>query len=1701
MTKINKLVAHGFKSFADKTELVFGDTFNCVLGPNGSGKCLVGESEVQLADGRIVPIRELVEEKEQKNSKRKIDDGWIISGDATEILCMNTKTARIESRPIQAYVRREAPKTLLTIITRSGRKVTATPYHPLFILRDNKIVSARADELNEGTRIAVPRKISVAPKTKIFYELLDEIYAEDGIYVPWSEQLERLLVSRKRGFWKGIAQTAGVPDFVIKGFMDKQSINFAYIVRLLRFLHYSDDQIIQAIPSIKAKTSSKRYHMLWENSTEFARLLGYLLAEGRLAESPSQVWFTNGTEELVEDYAQLVNSVFKERVTVNEYKAGCWDVLVYSEPIKLLLSKFGMPLHGGTGQKTISPVFFAHSGEEEFAELLNGLYCGDGYVSKNSIEITTKSEMLSSAIQTILTRLGIIYQTQEVVKVATNSGFSGRYQCVRIYGVEHFNTFASYVRLKHHLKQARLMELLGKSANPNVDLIEVNGLIKKVSQQLGINIKKTKNQFSKLDAYCYNQCTPSRPGIQQLLRELFVPQAVQPTQELILLQQLAHSDVYWDEIVSIEEKKSDEEWVYDLCVSEHHNFIANNLFVHNSNILDAICFVLGRLGSKSLRAEKSANLVFNGGKKKKAADKGEVHIYFDNKNKVFPADGDEVKVSRVIKKSGQSVYKINGKTRTRNEVVDLLSAARIDPDGYNIILQGDIMRFIEMSSVERRQVVEEISGVSIYEERKHKALLEMNKVEDKLQEAEIVLSERKAHLRELKKDRDQALKFKDFQSRIESNKATFLRIQLDKKEAIANKLEKEIDMMKDKLNKSELNIEGYKKNILQKKEAAKNVNSEIEQKGEVEQVELNKEIENLRVLLEKQRNRVEMIKDAMAKSKVRKEALDKEIKDIDNSINDLSGKKSTLEKRQAEKDSELRLIEKKIDIFKKKNKIDGLGNIEQEIEAIDKLIEKKQEEIHTVRGKQQELLREKDRVEYNINNLDERVKKVGEVARAHKKQVADLKDKKTRFVRLTKDLNSALDADGEAAGKIGSCRKELHELYERKVALEGRHVAAQERAGGNIAVKNILGLKKSGVYGTIAKLGQVGKKYSLALEIAAGQRVNSIVVENDKIAADCIKHLKDKKLGIASFIPLNKVKTKGGSSHYLKEKGVHGLAIELVDFDAKFLKAFQYVFGDTIVCDNLTVVRRIGVGDARMVTLEGDIADRSGVMRGGHYTKRAGVFVENDAAKEISSVDKKVKDLRVLIEDLHSRKETNESGISIMRKEKMQLEGEIARLEKTLHLAGEDLDATEQQKSDLVKQMSDVNVQLMSIQDQVDLINKDLAETKSKKEKLKVEINQLRNPRLLAELQAFEEARRNVRDVVMEIKNDIIAIERQVVSMMQPEQQRILELVKGHSKEEELFSAELKELQSKISGGLKDLKTKDASMRAFMSAYKGLYNKRDKIADQINSLEQLAEKVRGHSRKIEIEMNNVSLKHASVKSELAGLEIQFEPVRNGKILRGKNEDELKSEIGKFERLLATMSAVNMKALEIYEQVEVEFKKLIEKRETLMAEKGDVVGLMDEIEVKKKEQFIKTFKQINDNFQEKFSLLSRKGTAYLQLDSSEKPFDGGLNVKVRLMGQRYLDIKSLSGGEKTMTALAFIFSIQEHQPHSFYVLDEVDAALDKHNSEKLAKLIREYCTNAQYVVISHNDSLIAEADTLYGTSMDEFGVTKVLSLKV
>lgn len=1126
-----------------------------------------------------------------------------------------------------------------------------------------------------------------------------------------------------------------------------------------------------------------------------------------------------------------------------------------------------------------------------------------------------------------------------------------------------------------------------------------------------------------------------------------------------------------------------------------------------SNILDALCFVLGKSSSKSLRAEKSANLIYNGGKSKKPANTAEVSIVFDNSKKIFPIEENAVKVSRIVRPDGVSRYKINNKNRTRQEIVDMLALAKIYPDGYNIILQGDIVRLVEMSPVERRQIVEEIAGISVYEEKKKKALSELQKVEEKLNEAEIILKEREIYLKELKKDRDQAVKYKNLTDDIQKNKASYLKRKINKKEIEKTKLEEKSSKNKERFEKLSSQIKQFRDEIAQRKDDIRKISDEIEEKGEVEQIKVQKDVEKLRVDLATNKTRVSSCYNEIQRINQRKAQLQKNLDDLDDKVKDMQSQRAELNDKKKFFVKEVSILDKKISDFKKKHKLGESTEFEKKIEDLDAQADDIQKNIQILREKQQNFVREKDKCEFQLETIDQQIEKVLELEKAHKNEIDLLKKKKNQFKKLTLELNEILNLDSKIANELADARKDVFKLNEKIEKMQFKNAGIKETLSANIAVKKILENKnKMGqVYGTIAELGTADKKFSMALEIAAGKKIQSLVVEDDKVASKGIRFLKDNKLGVASFLPLNKIKPVNKDSKlsgFAEQKGIRGFAIDLIDFDPRFKNAFSHVFGNTLIVDSIDIARKVGIGKARMVSLDGDLAETSGAMIGGFRHKKKGSFKQKDLSEDIAQLKSELTAAQKSVDEAEAKRAENEKKIYATRELKANLEGDIIKTEKSLHLDSGDLKANEEYKKELQDTIKKVDSDLAKVEDDIVEQTQKLTEFKVEKQKLRNEINELRNPRLIAELNTFEEKKKEFSEEIIKIDADLKNIAAQEKNIVGSDKENTFKILKEMEKEASTFDDEINELNSSIKKQESELKKKEEEQNKFFSQFKSLFDKRNKLSDEISGYEKKIMGLEESSRKEELAINTFSIEEARVKAELAGMNAEFAQYEGVELDMEKSEEKLKKEISDFEKMMANIGSVNLRALEIYETVEKEYSVLIEKKNSLVGEKDDVLMLMNEIETNKKGLFMNTLNVVNKNFVDIFTALSTKGDAFLELENPESPFEEGLRIKVRLTGKKFMDIRSLSGGEKTMTALAFLFAIQEHEPASFYVLDEVDAALDKANSQKLAKLIRDYCLKAQYVVISHNDAVISEADSLYGVSMKvDAGLSNVVSLDI
>ncbi len=1118
-----------------------------------------------------------------------------------------------------------------------------------------------------------------------------------------------------------------------------------------------------------------------------------------------------------------------------------------------------------------------------------------------------------------------------------------------------------------------------------------------------------------------------------------------------------------------------------------------------SNITDAICFVLGVVSAKSLRAEKAANLIFNGGKNGSPMKQAEVSLVFDNSDKLFPFDSKEITLTRILKSTGQSDYRINGEKRTRQQVLELLSHAKITPNGHNIIMQKEVDRFVIMSPVERRELVEDIAGIGVYEEKKAKAMLELDKVQAKLNEADIILTERQKVVNDLKKDRDQALKFKEQEKLLKRSKATRLHLLIKQKTEKKADIENKYSKYNSDMNTMNLMINNLKSEKLDKLKDIELIDREMNEKGDDKQKQINKEIETLKEGLIKLKLRKEQLQTELKKTNDRKKGLLNESKEIGKTVNGLKKKKVELESYRNKILEQKNKVESKLNNFKSKLGLNDSVDLNAKLESIEKQVEELQSRILKLNDEKQDLLRKKDKTKYEIQHMESEEDKFKERLEQNKQNINDLRKAKEEFKGTTKKLSHALNESSVFASQLAESRKRLYEVTEKLNKLNVKSLTIKELTANDSALRKIKSMNLQGVYGTVSELANTESKYSLALEVAAGNKLKSVVVNNDTTAAKCIKLLKESKSGIATFLPLNKLKERIIPDELKKLKaiqGVHGFALDFLSYDSKFRNVYKYVFGPTLIVENIETARRIGIGRARMVTLDGDLVETSGAMIGGFRRSKGIGFQEKEVSHSITKLESDIKKLENEVHYLEQKKSETDDLVINLKESKVKLEVKIENLQNIVGKLGP-YDST--MKEELVKNLTDLDLRINKVDVALTELNKEKVKLETERKTVRENLSKLSNLDKSSEFKQYNDELDEIKGKISQLDMDINALSTKI-GFHESELDKIKKLMSNSETENKKFGDELEETKSLIVE--KDYKLKELmkQQQSFYNEYKSLYKKRDRFKEDITKIDNKLIKLEERIRHTEERFNDFKVRVAEINGELVALQKEFEDYKDLSLRKGLSLEELNAEIRSIESSLRGMGNINMRALEVYEKAYEECQKLLQKCETLKLEKEEVLALMYEIDSKKKDAFLQTLGNLRKTFENKFASLSDKGRVKLTLENEEDPFAAGLKIEIELAKNKYMDIRSLSGGEKSLAALSFIFAILDYEPAPFYVFDEIEAALDKSNSQTIAQLLRHYSQKAQCIIISHNDNMISESDVIYGVTIKN-DISRVISLKI
>ena len=915
-----------------------------------------------------------------------------------------------------------------------------------------------------------------------------------------------------------------------------------------------------------------------------------------------------------------------------------------------------------------------------------------------------------------------------------------------------------------------------------------------------------------------------------------------------------------------------------------------------SNVSDALCFVLGRLSIKSMRAAKAQNLIFMGSKIAGPAKEAVVEIVFDNEDRTFTIDKNEIAIKRIVRKNGQSIYKINNETKTRQEVLTLLAQAGIDPNGFNIVLQGGIQNFVKMHNEDRRKIIEEVSGISVYESRKEKSIKELEKTEEKLKEVLAILRERTSYLNNLEKERQQALKYNQLQEDIKKFKASIINYDLTKKKKEKTALEEQVE-------KKNSEIEKIRKVILEITNSIKTfeskiaaINSNIHESTGLEQEKLSQEIANLRAEL--------------AGMAVKKENYESKLSGISKQKTDLT-------------------------------------NLIRDNEILIKDLEKSSP---TIARKQKQVEEKKKELE----KLEEQRKKFYMV----KSELKSIKDRFEDKKNLINSYNSESEFILKQMDSIG------RDLYDRKTTLEKVN-----------ELKLLLAQKRE-------ILENISKK-EIGLEKISYTNEYEIDKQNKMI----------EKISKMDICPLCKSKITEGHIHSIKSEvfpQIDSLKKEIDDSDKELTEIYNKKEMLKQQIEQLTI----------------EISRR-----------------ENDLMR-LNSLEEKKKQ----IQNIHEKTEIAKSEFSELEKIKTKLENDF-----------ENFSNVEQKYETLRVEFQEVSVR------SEENVNSEISFKQRELERSKISFNQL------------------VRE-----ENDL---------------------------KEELSSL-LKNLKEKESV----LEKKRNAETQLAEKFKKLISERDNLNSKIRDSEISLNEKKNLIHNIENLINNLKIEKARFDAEIENFEIEILEFPNVEIIKTSDRSVLVERLTKSQNIILTMGSVNLRSLEVYEEVKKEYDSIKEKVETIEKEKGGIMKIISEIDIKKKKTFMNTFNQLNEIFSRNFAQISTKGQVSLELENRKEPFEAGVGIIVKAGHGKYFDVTSLSGGEQTMVALSLIFAIQELNPYCFYILDEIDAALDKRNSERLANLLNKYMQKGQYLVITHNDEIITRATNLYGVSMHD-GISKVVSLKI
>jgi len=1152
-----------------------------------------------------------------------------------------------------------------------------------------------------------------------------------------------------------------------------------------------------------------------------------------------------------------------------------------------------------------------------------------------------------------------------------------------------------------------------------------------------------------------------------------------------------------------------------------------------SNILDGILFCLGLANSRGMRAERLPDLINTSKVKEGKSSETSVSVRFnienwspredtsdldiDEEHLSFTKEQKEWVVSRRLRLmpggSYASSYTSDGKPCNLQQIQKLLRDIRVDPEGSNVVMQGDVTRIVSMSNKERRTLIDELAGVALFDTRIEQTHSKLNDVYERQERCEILQNELEANKLKLEKESEKAKKYKKLKQKcIELKELKKVILYQDQVKRIDSIRQKGIDL-DDKKKQFIENQKNLSKEIKILTDTFQVIDSELKDKGEDNLIKVNSDIgginTSLRELerlsstnkyegqkLKDSRDEILISKKNLEMEKNRLDSFDEKVLfKLEKEIQRLSDThKLSRQKLSKAADESGELSKKNLQINKEIENLQGL---------IDPLYSKK-------RNLEEEIIEnniQRDEISSQIESLSKDQKNIFGLDNNHE---SIIKEKKKHLSTIQSEINDLQTEITLLSKTINRLREERLKLEKDLSRCESRKEALNETRG-SYSLRILLESGLEGIHGYVAQLGEVNEKYRYALEIAAGNRLGQIVVDNDSVAAKAIDILKRKKAGRLTFLPLNRIK------HYSKNNvltrvfkndhiGYINQAINLVEFDEVYHDVFKYVFGETQVFSDLNSAKSVKL-KSRIVTLNGELLESSGAITGGSKLNRdlAYRFGSNSEIDEISPIKQRLLTINDSINTANSE----------LSKKNIQLEN-LIRDHKIFNY---DLVA-------LIKE-SDLNKNsLKNLEEKIDLNSNRLGKLNDQNNLIKTNLKKiinlflpqqkkldyLKNSLKANYLQNPDESLSNINKDFEGVDIELEKLVKQRSSLLEQKNQtelnkeRILNEQKLIEIKEKNLDKSIKDLAKSHSDWIlkrdtlqKDLLSLEHKKKILEKDLGILRRKRDELNSKISNKRQ-------ENNEVELKLDYLNRDRDALDEEkrIEGVKLEEYhkelpiPIPDFGEYANKDINFFQSEILSLNSKLESLEPVNMLALEELEELEDRLNALVERLTVLSNERSQLLLRIETVSTMRQEAFMEAFSEVDKHFREIFALLS-DGDGFLQLENSKMPLEGGLTLVAHPKGKNVRRLASMSGGEKSLTALSFLFALQKYKPSPFYALDEVDSFLDGINVERLSKLISSQSSNAQFIVVSHRRPMISASMRTIGVAQARGAHTQVIGL--